>query len=325
VGTLQLSEIGSFYVEGEQSSLANTQSQSAHARVAGSANAAGEVEIGQTYVQVVRLAHPQARFPVLMLPGGSLSGVSYESTPDGRPGWQSDFLHGGYSVLIADVGQVGRSPWPRFPELAGTPSFRGKQFLWEVFRIGPRGSHAHDTAQRQAYRNSRFPAEYFDVLARQAFPRFRAAAEVEQRRYSALFAAACPCIVIAHSAAGPPAQRAALGRPELVKALVLVEPSGGVDLDGSQVAGLAAIPHLWVWGDNLVDADWARLEASSREDFDALARAGADVSWLDLPHEGVSGNSHLLMMDDNSHDIAARIMSWLSRDRQMTSATQRAR
>jgi hypothetical protein len=32
---------------------------------------------------------------------------------------------------------------------------------------------------------------------------------------------------------------------------------------------------------------------------------------LSLPDEGITGNSHMLMMDDNNDDVLARVHAWL--------------
>jgi hypothetical protein len=44
---------------------------------------------------------------------------------------------------------------------------------------------------------------------------------------------------------------------------------------------------------------------------DALLRAGIDADWWELPRMGIQGNSHMLMMDDNSDEIAQRVGEWL--------------
>ena len=38
---------------------------------------------------------------------------------------------------------------------------------------------------------------------------------------------------------------------------------------------------------------------------------GMDYTWLSLPEQGIYGNSHMLMMDNNNADIAALIWKWL--------------
>ncbi len=41
--------------------------------------------------------------------GGGLSGVTYETTPDGREGWQTLFLRKGFKVYTSDAVERGRS------------------------------------------------------------------------------------------------------------------------------------------------------------------------------------------------------------------------
>ena len=49
----------------------------------------GDYETGQMYVQHFALAAPISEDPLLLWHGGGMSGVAWESTPDGRPGWLS--------------------------------------------------------------------------------------------------------------------------------------------------------------------------------------------------------------------------------------------
>jgi hypothetical protein len=45
---------------------------------------------------------------------------------------------------------------------------------------------------------------------------------------------------------------------------------------------------------------------------DALRKLGGIVDHLDLPARGMGGNSHMLMMDRNSDQIAALIQEWIA-------------
>ena len=45
----------------------------------------------------------------------------------------------------------------------------------------------------------------------------------------------------------------------------------------------------------------------------ALAAAGFTADVFDLPAMGIKGNTHMLMMDRNSDEIAGRINDWLTR------------
>jgi hypothetical protein len=42
-----------------------------------------------------------------------------------------------------------------------------------------------------------------------------------------------------------------------------------------------------------------------------LEKAGARVRWDEMPQRGVYGNSHMLMMDNNSDAIADSLCEWL--------------
>jgi hypothetical protein len=42
-----------------------------------------------------------------------------------------------------------------------------------------------------------------------------------------------------------------------------------------------------------------------------IRAAGGSAETLDLPAEGIRGNSHMLMMDANSDKVAARVQRWM--------------
>ena len=56
----------------------------------------GDFQAGQMYVQYTRLADPVVPYPVCMVHGGGSSGALWESTQDGRPGWEFRFLQNGF-------------------------------------------------------------------------------------------------------------------------------------------------------------------------------------------------------------------------------------
>ena len=98
----------------------------------------GEFAVEQMYVQYVKLAQPKAKVPILLWHGGGLSGVTWETKPDGKPGWQQFFLNSGYDVYVSDAVERGRASWARYPEIfKSEPMFRTKKEAWELFRIGP--------------------------------------------------------------------------------------------------------------------------------------------------------------------------------------------
>ena len=65
-----------------------------------------------------------APIPLLLWHGGGLSGVTYETTPDGREGWLNYFLRKGWSVYNSDAVERGRAGWAQYPDIfKGEPVF----------------------------------------------------------------------------------------------------------------------------------------------------------------------------------------------------------
>src|SRR4051812_34361283 len=103
---LDVAEIGSFHVGGRQVALSGLETK----ELVFSAGAPpfkvdpnGEFEVEQMYAQYVKLTSPKARQPLLLVHGGGLTGVTWETKPDGKPGWQSFFLNAGHDVYVSDA------------------------------------------------------------------------------------------------------------------------------------------------------------------------------------------------------------------------------
>lgn len=308
--------VGSFHIGGEQVVLSGLPDRelrftanSPPMRV----NPNGEFEVGQMYVQYVRLASPKSRYPLLMWHGGGLTGVTWETKPDGGEGWQDWFLKAGYDVYVSDAVERGRASWARYPEIYSVePFFRPKSEAWELFRMGPPGSYSPDPAKREPYPGVAFPINSFEQFAKQIVPRWTTNDERAQKAYDALVQRVCPCVIMAHSTGGPFAFAAALHAPDKIKAIVAIEPAGA-PLPNVDVSAFKNIPVLMVWGDNLKSYPlWTKLVPLLSQFRDRLAAAGSNIEWIDLPARGMTGNSHMIMMDRNSDQVAALVDEWLT-------------
>lgn len=308
-------EVGSFHAGGRQVSLAGLPER--EIRLTPSAptmkvDPNGDFETGQLYVQYVRLASARARYPLLMWHGGGLTGVTWETKPDGAPGWQQFFLRQGHDVYVSDAVERGRASWSRYPEIyTSDPFFRPKHEAWEGFRIGPR--YDTDPARRLAHPGTQFPTQAFDQFAKQVVPRWATNNAATQAAYDALVARVCPCVIMVHSQGAAFALQAALNAPGKVKGIVAVEPGGAPDAATADLARVQDVPHLFVWGDHLTGNEgWEKLRRAPDQYRAALLARGATADLLDLPANGIHGNSHMLMMDRNSDQIAARIQTWIA-------------
>jgi pimeloyl-ACP methyl ester carboxylesterase len=279
----------------------------------------GDFEVEQMYAQYVRLANPRAKHPMLLIHGGGLTGVTWETKPDGQPGWQMYFLRQGHDTYVSDAVERGRASWARYPEIYKTePFFRAKKEAWELFRIGPPDSYRSDPAQRTAYTDTKFPLRAFDQFGKQGVPRWATNDAATQKAYDEYVQKVCPCTIVVHSQGGNFAMTAALNAPDKVKALVLVEASGAPDPAKADAARVKGIPHLFLWGDHVEKGTlWERLVPAVAKWRDAVQAAGAPVEWIDLPERGIKGNSHMMMMDTNSDEIAGLVQEWLQKQGMM--------
>ena len=270
----------------------------------------GTTLLGQAYVQYAIPGGPR-RLPVLFWHGGSLTGVTWETTPDGREGWYSQFLRFGWPCYVVDAVERGRSGWaPRDQHFAERPILRTLQDCFTQFRIGHTLQDGSLAALRAAaYPNCRFPLEAFDSFMRQVVPRWSSTDELALDAYCALLDRVGPAIVIAHSQGGAYAFRVAERRPGRIAALVAIEPAQGGMTDG---AALAGTPVLAVYGDHIArDARWPTIRARTEAYFNTARKAGAEIEVLDLPQAGITGNSHMLMMERNNAEIAGLVHRWL--------------
>jgi hypothetical protein len=93
-------------------------------------------------------------------------------------------------------------------------------------------------------------------------------------------------------------------------------------LTSAQLAQLARIPTLILFGDHLADVTltfgfqrwtWADMLAVCKTFVDQLNQAGGDAETMHLPKLGIKGNSHMLMQDRNSNELADLVMAWIDR------------
>jgi hypothetical protein len=181
---------------------------------------------------------------------------------------------------------------------------------WERFRMGPPGSWNEDPAKRVSYPGMQFPAESYPQFMKQGVPRWVTTDPEIVKAYIELVDKVCPCVVLVHSQSGTFGYKVLEARPDKVKALVAVEPTLGGDK--SKIASVKGTPILVVIGDNAKDHPrWKNIRNNSVTYAEFFKAGGGDIQLVDLPDAGIKGNSHMMMMDKNSDQIAGLIQDWL--------------
>lgn len=271
----------------------------------------GTYQAEAMYVQYHLPAEERGAVPLLLWHGGGLTGVTWESTPDGREGWQQYFLRRGWSTYVSDAVERGRAGWAMSPEIfQGEPIFLTKADPWERFRIGA-GPGSWRT--RTALPGTQFPIEAYDDFMRQVVPRWTTTDAAQLAAYRALLRRTGPAVVLAHSQGGMFAMRAAQAEPAQLRALVLVEPAGFGETAPAALAALRDIPILALYGDFIEqDGRWPAIRQRGLDFYAKLRAAGGSVDVVSLPERGIPGNSHMMMMDRNNRAVAQVVQDWLA-------------
>lgn len=263
--------------------------------------------IDQCYVQHLP-AHPlpnpsKPNPPILFIHGGGLTGTTFESTPDSRPGWAPLAASLGHAVYILDLVDYVRSARAPDSERDGEVEYRAAKEVWERFRIGP----LEGWEERRGFEGGQFPVEGFDALVAGQVPRRRNGDEVEARGLSEAIERIGECLVVAHSH-GCVVMQLALGEEgvrERVRKLVCVEPS----MVGAGDRVCESVDTLVVWGDNLEgEMGWKAVA----ERYERNAPQRTETCWLS--ERGIKGNSHFPMCDRNSDVVWGVIQEWLDKD-----------
>jgi pimeloyl-ACP methyl ester carboxylesterase len=313
---IELRDMGSFHVGGRTVDITGKPIKEvlfSPGGVPAKVDLNGSYQVEQMYAQYFLVKNRHGSVPLLLWHGGGMTGVTYETTPDGRPGWLNYFIRKGWDVYNSDAVERGRSGWAMSPEIfKGEPVFLTTANPWERFRIGTgAGSYDPDPAKRKAPANTAFPVEAYDQLTKQFVPRWTTTDDATLAAYIALVDKVCPCVILFHSQAGLFGFKAAAARPDKVRALVAVEPAAiGSDADAVALKG---IPTVMLYGDFIEsDSRWPTIRANGVGFAAKIRAAGGSVDVVDLPKVGITGNDHFSMMDRNNMQVADLIQKWLA-------------
>jgi len=221
-----------------------------------------------------RQTHP---WPIVMVHGGSQSGTNFTGTPDGREGWAQFFLRQGYAVYVVDQPGRGRAAFEADVYGKATrlnPDTTQQRFVApERYRLWP-----------QARLHTQWPGSgvpgdpVFDQFFASQLPSiedYTAQQVLNRDALLALLEKIGPAILLTHSQSGAFGWPVADARPDLVKAIVAVEPNGppfyAVENVGEPDWFRDAATLLNVWGITAVPLTYAPAAAKATD----LAAAGA--------------------------------------------------
>ncbi len=272
------------------------------------------------------------KLPLVLWHGFGQSSKTWETTPDGREGFQNLFLRRGFPVYVIDQprrGRAGRSTQPA--AITATPD---EQEWFGTFRLGiwpdffPGVQFSHDP-------------EALDQFFRQITPDTGPLdPALNSDAVTALFNKIGPAILVTHSHSGGMGWRVAVMSPN-VRGIVSYEPGSGfifpegeapppmpsaggalqaVSVPLSEFMALTKIPIVIFYGDNIPaqpaanpgQDGWRVRLAMAKLWRDAVNRRGGDVTVVHLPEIGIRGNTHFPMSDMNNLAIADQTSNFLA-------------
>ena len=295
-------------------------------------SAAGQSFHGDHLYAFYQVPQNPKALPIVMLHGAFQSARSWESTSDGREGFQTLFLRRGFPVYLVDQPRRGRAGNSTVG--AAIEPAPNDQLFFDQFRLGKWPNYFDNV---QFDRKPETLNQFFRSVTPNTGPYD---AGVIANAMSALFDKVGPAILFTHSQAGGPGWLTAI-KSTNVKAVVAFEPGSGFIFPQGEVppampsaAGtltpeavpladfkkLTRLPIVIYYGDNFPVAptaergqdNWRVRLAMARLWVAAINRHGGDARLVHLPEIGVRGNTHFPMSDLNNVEIAGLVSAFLA-------------
>lgn len=326
-GPLVIADQGSFAVGGsiinqagsfDLSDALNPQGQTFHA------------DHAYVFYQIPATAR---KLPLVFLHGAGQSKKTWESTADGREGFQNIFLRRSFPVYLLD--QPRRGAAGRSSVEATIKPVADEQFWFTQFRLGNYPDFFPDV---------QFPQDEasLEQFFRQMTPNTGGFdAQVIADALSALFDKIESGILVTHSQGGGPGWHTAI-KNDKVKAVVAYEPYSsflfpvgelpkpiesvglfgalkGEEVPLADFLKLTKIPIVVYYGDNIATGPsqvwnkdhWRSGLEMARLWADTINKHGGDARVVHLPEVGLKGNTHFPFSDLNNIQVADELYSWI--------------
>jgi|GEM_PF-168289 len=266
--------------------------------------------------------------PIVYLHGYGQSRMGWMTTPDGREGWSDLFLKKGHAAFLVDqprrgeAGSTAQMTMDGFLDAWAEDSKEykpGDQAWYTHFRIGrvaperyegsqfPAGDAAQDQFFRQMTPNTGSYDQAINVAALSEVMK-----EVKERTGQ-------KAVYITHSQGGGVGWDTDM---ENVAAIVTIEPGGTPQPGSEQYQKLLDnhIPIVIYYGDYIDNGPedimstgfWQGGRDGALAFAESFNADGGDATVVDLPKEGITGNSHFMFQELNNDVIADHIEAWLA-------------
>lgn len=272
--------------------------------------------------------------PIVMLHGGFQTMKCWQTTADGREGFQNIFLRKGYPVYLVDQPRRGESG--RSTQAAIVPQVLEDEIQFNIFRLGLWPNY---------YEGTQFPKDSKDALDNFYYLMTNNHGdydiELNADALAEVFEKIGGGIYFTHSQSGGIGWLTAT-KTDKVKAIVAFEPGSCFlfpeeeapktlysEIEWSNLPPATAsmedflkltrMPIIIIYGDNIakepcreVGRDHWRIRVEMARKFvDCINRHGGHAELVCLPDIGIYGNTHNIFSDLNNLEIADLVEEWI--------------
>jgi pimeloyl-ACP methyl ester carboxylesterase len=332
-----------------------------------------EIMRGAMYTEVLVPKQIRQPNPMVIFHGNGQTGVDWLQTPDGRAGWAYYLVQQGYVVYMVDYPARGRSAYVPVPGPDGKTPIDGNLSIrtgLELERIWTNARERGDFPLKMNHTQwpgtGKMGDPIFDAFVRSQVQSAAASPQLAIDAGVALLdMIGAPVILLTHSQGGGIGFDVTEDRPQLVKAMVTVEP-GGPQIGNVNTATAVAgprNPNSWGLTTRPFEYDppaarpsdlnvyleekqerpdearcWLQVEPARKlarwknirvldisangtyhRTYDSCIpkwfnQAGVKTDFVRLETVGITGNSHMMMLEKNSDDVIKFIVSWLQKN-----------
>ena len=257
--------------------------------------------------------------PIVYLHGNGNSRVCWQTTPDGHEAWSDIFLRKGYPAFLVDQprrGEAGNTAC--VSDKDGIISISNDKMSFATSRMG--------VVFPKCYTGSAFPQSE-DAL-NQFFCQMTPDTGVfDEKLFGSVLGEVLTdakaitgkkAIYITHSQGGLVGFQTS---PENIVAMIAIEPSGIPSVGSKEYEKFleSKIPIAFYFGDYIDNGSndcigtgfWKNVRDKAIDFAEHYRADGGDATVVDLPKEGITGNSHYMFQELNNKEIADHIEKWL--------------
>lgn len=270
------------------------------------------------------------KYPLVFVHGTGQFSKTWETTPDGREGFQNIFLRRGFSTYVVDQPRRGRAG--RSTEAVTIFPTADEQLWFNRFRLGIWPDYFEGVQFKQ-------DKETLDAYFRQMTPNTGPFDfEIAANGIAAVIDRVGPSILVSHSQGGPVGWLTAM-KTNQIKAIVSYEPGGlfpfppgtnpsdaktpsgvseSIEIPDKDFEVYTRMPIVIYYGDFLPEHSdnpeqnyWRLRLDIAKKWAECVNGRGGDVTVVHLPDIGIYGNTHFPFSDLNNLEIADLLSEYL--------------